>query len=223
MQSYYVDNPEESVHVVFWLTAEVKKTKSPWVVFSSEWSQVDPMPHDQFSSYPDYGADFELMGLLGESFPGVSHPRIGRTGTTVHDMAPKKGGQNKRVEFNTSSLFDASMSAAKAAHVIDQNMSKSLRIEAAKFFRFVIPMVIVNGELFEAYIDMNGSLVVERTDHLIYRQDYVSTVYDTHGFLVQLVQSDYLASVIDQIEDYGALFLENAHRFPAGNSDTTKR
>lgn len=157
------------------LLIEVKKSKSkPWVIFTS------PRGYTEVGGYAllnqMHHVDHRLLSLdqIEGHRPGAKTKRIGR----VSCLAFAKGG--------TSQITDAVLSSTKASIHANEEADGIYR-ETSYDVVFHTPVVVLDGELFECYLDSKGRLEIHESTHIAFRQNYLSEHYKEDRYHVDIV------------------------------------
>ena len=60
---------------------------------------------------------------------------------------------------------------------------------------FYIPVVIFNGNMFEAYLNDDDNIILESMNHIVYKFNYSSPVYPNNKHLVDILTYDELENL----------------------------
>lgn len=92
------------------------------------------------------------------------------------------------------------LSACKAAEAEIERRELSFGANVCWNFSYVIPVVVLDAQLFNAFLDQKGNLMVERVQYATVRFRYQSFHYSRYTYLVDVVTLDSLAAYPDIIE-----------------------
>lgn len=152
----------KTIRVNVSLIIEVKKSQDkPWVVFTS------PREYREVTGYMllhrQNKVDETILRTdeIERHRPGRNLPRIGRTAYRAMTRSN-----------DDSQVSAAVMSAVKAA-IHARDAISLVRDDGAHEIEFFCPVVVLDGELFECYLDEYGEIVAESTRFLKYRQSYI--------------------------------------------------
>lgn len=221
--SYYIDRDENkgreidiiaSIHrsqeiykgihleVVFSLVMEVKKTEDkPWVIFTSETDSVIErlLPKNYvFSSFTCEG--FKINRLLRKNTESAN-PRSGRN---FYQGFTKNGGRDD--------IYKALTGTHKAMHHKLENCSAYSNKSEDRLFHFVEPVILIQGKLFEAYINENNEMQLEEAKYVQTYFNYLSPNYpseSTSNTVVHVINKDYLEQFIHERNESLNSFFED--------------
>jgi hypothetical protein len=162
------------------LSIEIKKSEKPWVVYTSNRSWREKGLSKTLSHLHNTKGMLDIS-LLENLHPALSLQRIGRTSHVAFS-------------HDTSTIFGALVGAVKST--IDDHRSaedhgerwNDQSIDAV----FYEPLVVLDGQLFEFYLDEAKQPVVEKADILQYGVYYASPNYKPKQYLVDVVTLNYL-------------------------------
>lgn len=200
-----------SVHLVI----ECKKIeKYPWVIISNQienslyfhlypgWSIIHAG-----EKYMDGGGIFPPR-LIDEHFMRSNSTRIG---SAFHDAF--------KDSTEASQIFKAFMSACKAAvyksklYDIDKEWS-AYKIEDPTRLDFFHPVVVVDGPLFEAFLDLKNELTVKRADWVPITYRHTSPQYgDDTLFHCDIVTFNYFDKYLNSVENWLTKMSESCGSF----------
>jgi hypothetical protein len=181
---------KEPFHIYFWsmLSVEIKKSKKPWVIFTSNKRMTDTGGYGLLNHMHNINKDFLSYKDIMKEHPSSEFIRLGRT---EHVAFTKN---------NNPQIFSAILSSVKASieqHRIAKEHKEAFNEESYDA-TFYSPVVLVDGKLFESYIDENNNIKLEESDHIVYSFNYVSPKYSNKQYLVDIVTlnglNNYLSS-----------------------------
>lgn len=173
------------------LTIECKKSKKPWVIFTSPKVGDD----DNIFEYSDLGTiNLELPEWTDEKTwaitddvismsPLFSHPRHGRT-----YFIPFTNSETSEM------IYKALTTSVKAAIAIKENPGYG-----GHRICFYYPTIILQGRLFESYL-VNGESKLSEMDMIPVNFSYRSAKYDPISFIVPIVTENALGKYLDLLE-----------------------
>lgn len=185
-----VSSKKHDVSVTLYLVSQVKKSEDPWVIFTTK-----------------SGGEFEGLEEPGWARLHVAFDEINYhvlpankidAMSTVHRF--QRWGHSYYVAFGGSrskpTIFEALTSSVKASEDILRHFNESLRQEEERLGRrvkkgrqlwLIEPMVILDGLLYEAYLDRHNKLVTDKVNHIPVCFGYVSPQYRRAEFSVEYV------------------------------------
>lgn len=180
-------------HVCVWsmLSIEVKKSVKPWVVFSS--------PLDKFLGL---GGGYSLLhhnhnvdhGNLPYEVIMRKHPAQGasRLGRSLY-VAFSDGETNP-------SAFGAIVSASKAAYAAHGKAAEHREAwdTDSVDITFYTPVVVLEGKLFECYLDDRGEPVLMETSSITFSLNYLSRAYKERTYLIDIVTAGAVRAYADK-------------------------
>lgn len=165
----------------FYTAIEVKSSKKPWIIFTgtrsekltSEWASLFSIKN------------LLLIKHLGSHEIQTNFMRAGqeRIGTAFHE-AFKSPNQ-------PSQIFDAVISVCKAVTFMKDNFEQIKGVventpynpKEYHFLGVFVPLIIVDGELYEAFLDNAGEVVLEERKYIPLRFSYSSPKYNLQSSL----------------------------------------
>lgn len=173
------------------LICEVKKaTKHPWVILSTKRGFIE---HEGWGRlhYTEGQVDSTLLPFEQIEMKSTTSQfsRIGRSYCEGFKLADAK-----------SAIFEALTTVVKASEYwVKKNKESPWRLDRDDLgFRditFVDPIIILDGLLYEAYLDDDNHLVIDEITHLPVSFGYISKAYG-HEYLVEIVTFNTLAKLL---------------------------
>ena len=158
------------------ISADVKKSEKPWVVFSSKRCWRENNPGYSLLSHLHNTQGHINHEILNYEHPTTSLPRIGRSSQVAFS-------------HDTSTIFNSIVSAVKAS--IEEHRAaeehKEIWSENSVDAVFYEPVVILDGKLFECYLDENNEIKTEEAGFLQYGLHYASPRYKAKQYFVDIV------------------------------------
>jgi len=185
-----VSSKEHKVVVGLYLISQVKKSEHPWVICTTE------------STGESKGLEEPGWARLHVAFDEIDHHVLPankiRARSTIHRF--QRFGHSYYVAFggpqSKPTIFEALTSSVKASEDLLRHLNESIRQEEERFGRpvkrgrqlwLIEPMVILDGLLYEAYLDRYNKLVADRVNHIPVCFGYVSPQYRRAEFSVEYV------------------------------------
>jgi hypothetical protein len=206
----------ERYYVRHCLLIECKKSsKKPWVIFSSPETSYD----SEYFSVDCLGADFDTYSQeVGEAFDHLEdiHPfcRFKRRGRSFFE--PFRDNQSGETTFR------ALMSTAKAS-IGMRNSEFGSGLNSICFF---YPMVVFEGQLFEAYLN-NSRVELNKTDSIIVSFFYESAKYKYESFAIPVVRENALEAFLNELDAvlgyWGSIAQKNRKLFKNAKSPTIEK
>ncbi len=173
----------ENVLVGLNLICEVKKSpERPWVIFSTRRTSIEYEGY--LRMHYGVGVDANILSFedMQKKATSTEFSRIGRSYY-----------EGFKSDDQRSQIFKALTSAVKASEECaernDPNSeeNKDWRIEGQVQISFVEPIVVLDGLLFEAYLDEKDTLKLDQIDYIPISFGYISSQYKRSGYLVDVV------------------------------------
>jgi len=198
-----VSSKKHNVGVTLYLVSQVKKSADPWVIFTTK------------SAGEMAGLDEPAWSRLHVAFDEIDYHVLPadkiRARSTIHKF--QRYGHSYYVAFGGSqskpTIFEAMTSSVKASEDLLRDFNESIRQEEERLGRrvkegrqlwLIEPIVILDGLLYETYLDKYNKLVTDRVNHIPVCFGYVSPQYRRAGFsseyVVEIVTMDTLHELI---------------------------
>lgn len=198
------ENNGRKITVMLSLSIEIKKCTDPWVIFCSEKQLTDIGGYRILNHKHNItNAVLSYKDIMAKN-PSSIFSRVGRTEC---DAFKKDNPQ----------IFSGILSATKAC-IENHHMAKEhkeIYNEQSLDIIFYIPVVVVEGRLFESYLNDSNEIEVEESDHLIYNFNYASPNYDSNSYLVHIVTlngfEDFIIRQKKWIEDMKSIISMKMH------------
>lgn len=178
----------------FYVAIEVKSSAKPWVIFTTS-------ENNELLSSQDWQNLFSAENLLvwrhlgrddiKKEFMRASCYRIG---TTFHEAFK---GPNQ-----PSQIFEAVISACKAVTFmkesfeeirgVDLNDLNSYNPKEYHFLGVFVPLIVVDGELFDAHLNDEGEIELEEKDYIPLKFSYSSPKYKRQSLSSNAESLNYL-------------------------------
>jgi hypothetical protein len=198
-----VSSKKHNVWIRLHLPCAVKKSKDPWVIFTTEGAGESVGLEE-----PGWG---RLHLALDEIDYHVLNGDKMDQKSTIHRF--KRFGHSYYIAFGGSQskpdIFAALTSSVKASEDSLRQVKQIMKEDEARLGKsvwhgrdltLVEPIVILDGNLYEAYLDSNDKIVVNEEKHIPVCFGYLSAEYrrtDFFGeYIVEIVTIDGLADLI---------------------------
>ena len=181
-ESYSYEADKRTYFVTHRYIAECKKSTAPWVVFTAPalyGGETSVIPHKGGLTF---NWEDEIEEVVKEYHPFTNQERHGRSSFVPFNKDP-------------SVPFDALVTVAKASIASRENQDRTVNA-----YKFYYPFVILDGRLFEAFLDDEGSICVQETEMITAMLHYQSDNYDTHRFLIPIVTEPALTNFHDEMK-----------------------
>lgn len=199
------------------LVIEVKKSSKPWIIFTNELEKkgvfYNGMPgwtliHGGENYIGDRGGVFSPEDIH-EHLMRIDKKRIGKA---FHEAF--------KPPTETSKIFQAIISACKAA--IDksevypeENSYRKKSVNTDKIYlEFYHPMIVIDGPLFEVYLDDKNAIKLEEQDWIPVNYEYSSNNYGSEygrsvTFYPDIVKYEAIDQYIDLVDKWLATMMIN--------------
>jgi hypothetical protein len=185
-----VSSKKHNIGVTLYLISEVKKSEDPWVIFTTE-------SGGEFAGLEEPGWARLHIAFDEINYHVLPAEKIDAKSTT-HKF--QRFGHSYYVAFGGSqskpTIFEALTSSVKASEDLVGHFNESIRQEEERVglpqkkgrqLWLIEPMVILDGLLYEAYLDRHNRLVTDRVNHIPVCFGYVSPQYRRAEFSVEYV------------------------------------
>jgi hypothetical protein len=202
---------------------EVKRSVNrPWVVFSGSRTTSEPIGWRRVHHTTGIGRENLKDFHIDKESPDGGFERIGRS----YCIAPseeeaRKGkelaekGRPKERETYKTRIFEALTKVVKASEYYLGKVRAGMNqhpAESVKELNFVNPMVVLDGDLFEAFLGEKSMEPPVKTEHIPISFGYLSPEYEREEYLVDVVTLEGLESLAEKkrawIEDIHSCLLE---------------
>jgi hypothetical protein len=195
------ETPEKHyTECTFSFVTEIKKEKDkPWVIFTTETTNFEKMIYDIFVDKIYNNFDKKILSKSFKKHNQVLHDRLGRSFTEGFSQ-----GRDK--------IFTSLCNVTKAFISKLEDREKPGSTDSILYY--YEPLIILSGQLFEAFLDENKELVVEKREHMQMRFNYMSDYYKerTNGYIINIVTQDFLPTFIDfRSSKFDKIFKEIKH------------
>jgi len=183
----------------FTFVVEIKKElEKPWVVFTTDTMHFEKLIHDIHRDKVHNNFDRHLLSKSFQKHNQKLNERLGRSFTEGFSTSKR------------DKIFTSLCNVTKAfIHKLESIEKDSSQDSILYYFE---PLVILNGQLFEAFLDENDKLKVDKKEYLQVRFNYMSNFYKerTTGYLINVVTKEYLSKYIKlRMEQFDKIFETN--------------
>ena len=184
----------EKHRVAVWLNlvCEVKQSaKYPWVVLSTKKGRL-------VTEGEGWGRLHYTEGQIDSNL--LSFEEIENQSTTsIFKRLGRSYCEGFKAVDSKSTIFEALASAVKASEYFLETGAKASEMwsdaSQSRDITFVEPIVVLEGLLFEAYLDGNSNLRLNQVEHIPISFGYMSKAY-THEYLVEVITIGALRDLI---------------------------
>jgi hypothetical protein len=173
------------------LLIEVKKTKDPFLFFSS----VPRMYESGFG----YGVLHWKNNVDGNLLPFQEldrHKPLAKPSRIARSYSSFKDGKTQQIAAGIFSAFKAAIHYKDECEEKHSNTSSDIAL--------FIPVVVVDGEIYECYLDeLTSELTSQQVDSLVYQQNYHSTAYGELSNRVTVITASALPQYLAGYEKWG--------------------
>ncbi|MBO1306137.1 hypothetical protein JZO70_08190 [Enterococcus sp. 669A] len=196
---------EATLEVVFSLILEIKESKKkPWIFFTSDaTSLIDSTIPKKYTSGGFETKPYRLNSLL-RKYTVKAQDRIGRN----FYIGFSGNGARDDIYKSLSGLTKA------LNHFMETDTNKDNKSED-RLFRYFEPIVIIKGDLFEAFINKKGTMELEESNYIQTYFNYLSPNYSNNAHnIIHVVSEKYFEEFISLQEKalqtfFDALIKEN--------------
>ena len=192
---------ELPIHIEYSLICAVKKSSKPWVVFSTEATGLE-------------GGGWNWLHV-SENLNGNILPadKIDAN-STISQFRRLGHAYHVAFQNNNSSILEALSSAVKASeqhrkhyeewYEEDRRSDEARKKSSKKYHSLVIlePMIILDGQLYEAYLNVEKKLIVKKVNHIPVCFGYISLAYKHaeyfSNYIVEIVTVDALSRLVSK-------------------------
>lgn len=203
---------EIDTRITFTLVIEVKKSDRPWIIFTTYprfstlgWRVLNKCTNtDKWVQSPDLPNGGYYSTVLNVDCIAVGSPRkrTFRVGKAFHELAKDPGDKSK--------IYEALISSAKASHYLRNRFAsekpKDFNPAEEVDIQIFLPVVILDGRLFEVYNGLSGKIEIEEKDYVPVEMSYSSPNYMVGGweadFFPDVIKFDFLDTYLDIIDNW---------------------
>jgi hypothetical protein len=185
----------------FKLIVEIKQEKTkPWVLFTSKTTKFEKLLMPTASFEREYSnCDWNtLSNSIYENSPKVKD-RIGRSFTEGFSSGKDK-------------IFNSLCNVTKALLFAKERIYKNKSDD--RMITLIEPLIVIKGDLLEAFIDDKGELQVIEKEHIQFSFNYLSENYEEKaiGHIINVVKYEHLDIFLSEKEKiHKSIFEENKH------------
>ena len=177
--------------VIHNLAIECKKSDKPWVVFSSTARGDDDQ--NLFIVDVPYGtgisewdeSSWDIFDEIEKVHPMLKHERQGR-----NYFVPFSHSEN------SETIFKALTTSVKAAIAIEERLTPY----SDDRLQFNYPIVVLQGKLFEAYLE-DGDINIHEVDRIPINFSYISANYPQKPYLVPVVTESGFSAFLEELNN----------------------
>jgi len=169
----------ENLVVGLHILCEVKNSPKPWIVFSTQKGILDG------------GGWLRLHYILGMERGIVPfHVLEAKSSISKFSRIGRSYCEGFKLDAEKSEIFKALTSVVKASEdCLEKNekAAKEHKDKQQRLLCFLDHLIVLNGLLYEAYLDENDELYIHEIDHALVSFGYISVEYQRYRYLVDLV------------------------------------
>ncbi|WP_145050776.1 hypothetical protein [Paenibacillus xylanexedens] len=171
-KNFYNNDIRVGIHLIF----EVKKSKRPWIIFTS--NKMPLVDEPQYNILYYKSSDLAIEADLLNSYIRSSNAR---RGTAFHEAFKSPDEPSK--------IYEAILSSIKAmVSQYDKNLRAFNNTETTRNdVQIFIPIVLVEGKLFEAYLNEQGNLELLESDYVPLNFSYDSPMYEKNIYYPEIM------------------------------------
>ena len=199
-----------TLYLIRALVIEVKKSTRPWVIFTSARSNTD---HESPSCISflnvDESAASDITSIVHATCLS-QFERIGRNGCVLYAKELSNGSiEDGDRNGERSSSIPGLLPSIKAS--INISAYNKIRLDhygteapsqATKMAGIVERILVLDGKLFESYLDEHGNLQVNETHHIPYLVNYDSENYPHLNLIVHIVTISHFVEFVRTRQDW---------------------
>ena len=194
------DNPKESISIHINLVCEVKKSKNPWIIFSTKKS-----PSDNFFGLGIY-YEKNMINIIEKKIEWKSdrNSSIGSFEKIGETYCEAFINSSSKRDSNSSQIFKALTSSTKATEYFLSERKSNIILNAIshKSIEFFEPIIIFKGQMLEAYLNDQDELELNEINHIPIIFNRISPNYDRYGYLVDVVKVEELPNYLVEKEKW---------------------
>jgi hypothetical protein len=197
-QSFYYTDPESkevreidvvcnSTEIIdvadVYFVIECKSTSKPWILFTSENTFVNYNRYLAYCLYSEVGKNRFIDKTM-------SIPKLGDRLTWFDKKGRNGYAITEAFTSNVDNTYKAAMSTLKASVSLKASEDRGKR----KPLTFIFPVIVVDGCLFEGYLDSHGNLVVDEIERGFLH--FPRQISEVTGTTICISTLDYLPQLI---------------------------
>jgi hypothetical protein len=190
--------PSHYTEFTFRFVVEIKREiEKPWVIFTTQTSDFEQSIYGYGSEVLHHNFD---TTKLFDSIRMHNQPLANRLGRSFTEGFSQGKDKIYSSLCNTSKAFVSSIESTSKDKSTDSILT------------YIEPLVVINGSLFEAYLNDKYELDVQQTNSLQFRFNYISEHYPkrTIGYIMNIVTKNYLSDYIKlRSRQFVKIFEEN--------------
>lgn len=178
--SAYFHSHSEKVVVGLDLICEVKKSsKRPWVIFSTKRGFIENEGYLRLHYSTEVDANILPFEEMQRNCSSSGFLRIGRS----YHEGFKSEGEKSQIFKALVTVIKASEDCLERSRVSGDDFT----VPGHKKIVFIEPIIIVDGLLYEAYLDERSETELNEIGHIPVSFGYISSEYDRRHYLVDVV------------------------------------
>lgn len=194
----------------FYIFIEVKKTDRPWIIFTTDRKFASTGWRIMHRSYNDRKSG-EISSIFDIGCINPNDPRENRfrVGKAFHELNKQPSDKSK--------IYEALITSCKAAKYFSDLYERPFSHfdpEKETELSIYLPIVILDGLLFEVFNGINGQILVHRREHIPIEMSYSSPNYRLgrwdSDFLPDIITLNYLQEHLRVLETWRKSILAEA-------------
>lgn len=193
-----INNAKKKINVFFHSICEVKKSKSPWIIFK-----------DNSLKHYNTGDAWNNM-IFKDNLPVASSTLtnvIGKysllndkkwIGNSIHESFKKPDVNSQWYSAVLASIKASEHILEKESWVVEKKVTYNP--EKTSYFVFVKPIVILDGQLFSAQLSNRAEIEIEEINSAVLKFEYKSKQYKRSSYLLDIVTLDKLSSYLEMVD-----------------------
>jgi hypothetical protein len=194
----YTNVSSPGLSVGLGLICEVTKSpKYPWVIFSTERQVLEG--EGWLRLHFSEGQLGSTLLPFDEIESKATTKQFARIGRSYHECFKSPNAK--------SSIFEALITASKAAEYwlkreIEFSKEETGRNIKHRSITFVDPLIVLDGALYEAYLDEDSQIKVDEVTHIPVSFGYISAKYSRYGYLIDVVTIEELPILLTKKREW---------------------
>lgn len=192
------NDAEKNISLGIHLIIEVKKSDKPWIIFSQEKKHIS---HNGLGWGILHFKDNITRHQLSYNDINLKNRHANSTlfGTSYYEAFKEPS--------ESSQVYSALMTSCKAAvHEKKQNSweidDKEYDSDKDHHLDFFLPLVILDGIMFQSTLDKNGEINLEQVEYSPIKLNYSSKNYTETNFYPEIITLNGLKEHLDKIEEW---------------------
>ncbi|MCK5040044.1 MAG: hypothetical protein KAR87_03690 [Candidatus Aenigmarchaeota archaeon] len=182
----------EYLELDFKLIIEIKQAETPWIFISTPSTDFE-----KFLGFPVIRQEKNFKENVYLSFRNNQKVNGRLARSFFVGLKSNKRGNTKK-----DKIFEALCKVVKALeHSYESSYIKEIKKNHKdKLLEYYEPIIVVDGKLFEAYLDSKEELILKKTEYMQVSFNYLSPNYKNrqNGYMVQVMTKNYLTEFLNK-------------------------